>query len=74
MQQPTTSKKQYHPAFTASVDTIKQRLYQQGLTVKQWAEDNDYKPNQVYRVLSGESKALYGIGHEIAIKLGLKTH
>lgn len=74
MQQTNTRKKQYHPTFTTSVDTVKQRLYQQGLTVKQWAEQNEYKPNQVYRVLNGESKALYGIGHEIATKLGLKTN
>lgn len=51
---------------------IKNELYQQGLTIKQWAIQNGYQPSQVYRVTNGESKALYGIGHEIAIKLGLK--
>lgn len=51
---------------------IKNELYQQGLTIKQWAIQNGYQPSQVYRVINGESKALYGLGHEIAIKLGLK--
>lgn len=54
-------------------EQIKNELYQQGLTLKDWAKQNGYKPNQVYRVMNGESKALYGIGHEIAIKLGLKS-
>ncbi len=36
-------------------------LYAHGYTVKQWAE-----------VLNGERKGLYGRGHEIAVKLGIK--
>lgn len=65
--------KPYQPTFVKTADQVKQSLYKQGLTVKQWAKDNGYKPHQVYRVLRGENKALYGQGHEIAVAIGLKS-
>lgn len=51
---------------------VKQRLYEQGVTVKQWAEANNYPTQEVYKILNGERKALYGRAHEIAVKIGLK--
>ena len=51
---------------------VKEHLSAQGLTVKQWAEDNNYPLPEVYKIMSGERKGLYGRGHEIAVKLGLK--
>lgn len=63
----------YHTTQKQKADAVKARLYAQGTTVKQWAIDNGYKPVQVYRVLRGENKALYGEGHNIAVKLGLKS-
>lgn len=50
---------------------IKQRLYSQGLTVKAWAEKQGYPVTEVYKVLNGERKGLYGRSFEIAQKLGL---
>lgn len=61
-----------YPTHKQKADAVKQRLYAQGKTLKQWAEDNGYSPAQVYRVMRGENKALYGEGHTIAVKLGLK--
>ena len=61
-----------YPTHKQKANAVKARLYAQGLTVKQWAKQNGYKPVQVYRVLRGENKALYGTGHTIAVKLGLK--
>lgn len=49
---------------------IKQRLYSQGMTVKKWALANGYPATEVYKVLSGERKGLYGRSFEIAQKLG----
>lgn len=49
---------------------IKQRLYSQGMTVKNWALANGYPVTEVYKVLSGERKGLYGRSFEIAQKLG----
>lgn len=61
-----------YPAHKQKADAVKARLYAEGTTLKQWAEDNGYSPAQVYRVMRGENKALYGKGHTIAVKLGLK--
>ncbi len=49
---------------------IKQRLYSQGVTVKNWALTNGYPVAEVYKVLSGERKGLYGRSHKIAKDLG----
>lgn len=52
---------------------IKTRLRQQGKTITQWATENGYARDSVYRVLNGVDKAHYGRAHEIAVKLGLKS-
>ncbi|MDO5650531.1 MAG: DNA-binding protein [Moraxella sp.] len=62
-----------NPTFKQKANAVKARLYAEGTTLKQWAEDNGYSPTQVYRVMRGENKALYGEGHAIAVKLGLKS-
>ncbi|AMA05980.1 TPA: DNA-binding protein [Citrobacter freundii] len=51
---------------------VKTRFQQHGITVTQWAEENGYSREAVYRVLNGITKAKYGQAHEIAVKLGLK--
>lgn len=53
-------------------DQAKKRIYEQGLTVKQWAEEHQYPVPEVYKVLNGERKGLYGRSHQIATALGLK--
>lgn len=54
-------------------EQVKSRFQQRGMTVTQWAQDNGYSREAVYRVLNGITKAKYGQAHEIAVKLGLKT-
>ncbi|MFP1724054.1 MULTISPECIES: DNA-binding protein [Lonsdalea] len=54
-------------------EQVKQLFRQNGWTFNRWAEENGYRPSDVYRVLNGLTKAKYGKGHEIAVKLGLKT-
>ena len=53
-------------------EQIKNRFRQRGITFTQWAEENGYSRNEVYRVLNGQTKARYGKAHEIDVKLGLK--
>lgn len=48
---------------------IKQRLYEQKLTVKQWAVNNGYAYHTVSNVLRGVNKATFGQGREVAEKL-----
>ena len=54
-------------------DQVKQQFKQRGVTVKEWAEENGFRTNAVYRVLNGIDKAYYGNGHKIAVALGLKV-
>lgn len=53
-------------------EQVKKRLQRQGMTQVEWALKHGFKPNDVTRVLNGQSKALRGASHEIAVKLGLK--
>lgn len=52
---------------------VKSSFQQRGMTVTQWAQDNGFPREAVYRVLNGITKAKYGQSHEIAVKLGLKS-
>ncbi|MBF0192083.1 MAG: DNA-binding protein [Magnetococcales bacterium] len=54
-------------------DTIKERVFRRrGITVTQWARENNFPLQDVYRVLNGRLKAHYGRAHEIAVRLGMK--
>ena len=54
-------------------DQVKQQFRARGLTLTQWAADNGYSREAVYRVLNGKDKAHFGRAHEIAVALGLKV-
>lgn len=51
-------------------ERIKKELNSRGLTVKSWALERGYPVPEVYKVLSGERKGLYGRSHKIAKDLG----
>lgn len=57
-------------AFTA--EQVKKKFKQEGITFSAWAREHGYTPQEVIRVVNGFSKASYGKGHEIAVKLGMK--
>lgn len=59
--------------MSITADQVKRRFRQQGITFTDWASENGYSRNEVYRVLNGQAKAHYGKAHEIAVKLGLKS-
>jgi gp16 family phage-associated protein len=63
----TTSKKPKKPA------QVKKEFARHGKTFTQWAAEHGYRRSDVYRVLNGQLKGHYGLSHEIALKLGLKT-
>ena len=52
---------------------VKQRLRNEGKTLKQFAIERGFPVMQVYRVMNGTIKGTYGRGHEIAVALGLKN-
>ena len=55
-------------------EQVKAEFANRGLTFTEWAEEHGYKRELVYRVLNGQSKAKFGISHQIAVKLGLKPN
>lgn len=59
---------------TIDKDQIYQRLYHQGKTLKQWAEEKGYHYQTAIRVVNGSSKAMRGESLAIAIDLGIKAN
>lgn len=51
---------------------VRREFEMRGLSIAQWARENDFSPSLVYRVLKGEGAPLRGQSHVIAVRLGLK--
>ena len=60
-------------AKALTADQVKENFRQAGKTITDWATENGYTRNEVYRVLNGQAKAHYGKAHDIAVKLGMKA-
>jgi len=56
-----------------TVQRFKTWLRSQGKTIRQWAEENEFPPTAVYRVLNGVDKGNFGRAHDIAVKAGIKS-
>lgn len=52
-------------------EEVKSKFKAEGKTITEWAKENGYSRNAVYRVLNGFDKGNYGKSFEIAQKLGL---
>lgn len=50
----------------------KEKLRQQGITARQFADQNGLSPTTVYLVLRGVNKGNFGEGHRAAVALGIK--
>lgn len=55
-----------------SGEEVKTRLRERGTTLKAWAAENGYPYATVSHVVRGINRASFGIGHRIAIALGMK--
>lgn len=53
-------------------EQVKQEFISQGITVATWAENHGFIPQEVYKILNGQSKGNFGRAHQIAVALGLK--
>jgi gp16 family phage-associated protein len=51
---------------------VKAKFRAQGMTIAAWAKAHGYTRQDVYFILNGQRKGLWGRGHEIAVALGLK--
>lgn len=57
---------------TLSGDEVKTRLRERGLTLKAWAKQHSYPYETVSCVVRGINRGNYGMGHRIAVALGMK--
>jgi gp16 family phage-associated protein len=55
-----------------TADEVKTRLREQGTTLKQWAQERNYPYATVSMVVRGVNRGTFGMGHRIAVELGLK--
>lgn len=67
--QPTANVAQKTPA-----DIFRDDLIAKGITLKDWAEAREYNPEYCSRVLCGLVKGTRGLGHKIAVEMGLKPN
>lgn len=67
------SDKPTNPSSIANpVPHFKAWLRSQGKTIRQWAVENGFPPNAVYRALNGVEKGLFGQAHAILVAAGIK--
>lgn len=55
-----------------TLDQVRELFEINGESIAQWARQRGFSPALVYRVLRGETTAVRGKTHEIAIALGVK--
>lgn len=53
-------------------EEAKRRLYSNGVTLTQFAEQHGFKYRTVSEVVRGVNKAIHGEGHRVAVALGIK--
>lgn len=54
-------------------EAARQRIYDQDLTIREWADRNELDESTVYAVLNGQKKCLRGKARRVAILLGLRV-
>jgi len=54
------------------LELIRTNFHKHGVSVKEWANRNNFSVGLVYQILNGKRKCFRGQSHEIAAKLGLK--
>lgn len=59
-------------AVVSSPGAAKAALQDQGVTLREFAKKNGFKYRTVSDVIRGVNKGLYGEGHRVAVKLGMK--
>ncbi len=53
---------------------VREQFIKNGLSIADWANQNNFPVALVYQIIRGERKCLRGMSHQIAIKLGIKNN
>lgn len=55
-----------------SIQEVKEDFSSAGISIAEWARDNQFSPDLVYRIFKNNKIPKRGESHKIAVKLGLK--
>jgi len=55
-----------------TIQEVREEFRRKGKSVASWARDNGFPVATVNQVLTGRNAATFGVGHKIAVKLGIK--
>jgi gp16 family phage-associated protein len=53
---------------------VREKFIKNGISITEWANQNNFPVALVYQIIRGERKCLRGMSHQIAIKLGIKNN
>lgn len=57
---------------TRTIQDVRNEFSRKGISAARWARDNGFAVATVNQVLTGRNAGTLGVGHKIAVKLGLK--
>lgn len=60
------------PRTTRTVQQVRAEFRRKGISIGSWADKNGFSRASVNQVLTGRNAATVGVGHKIAVLLGLK--
>lgn len=55
-----------------TAEQVKAEYRAKGIPLSKVAEEKGWRAQDIYKVLNGQSRGNYGVGHEIAVYFGLK--
>ena len=55
-----------------SIKQVRDEFINSGTTISEWARDNNFSPDLVYRIFKNNKVPQRGESHKIAVKLGIK--
>ena len=55
-----------------SIKQVQNTFVESGISIAEWARDNNFSPDLVYRIFRNNKIPKRGESHKIAVKLGIK--
>jgi gp16 family phage-associated protein len=60
------------PSKILTLQEAREEFVRKGKTIREWAHEHGFDEATVAQVLRGYNKGTRGVGHKIAVKLGIK--
>lgn len=55
-----------------SPQEVREEWLRRGISMRMWAIQHDFSPITVHNVLTGKNSGSIGVGHRIAVSMGIK--